>query len=75
MSAPATAHHTPVLTAPAIQPFRVRGVARPRRRAAGMAADALMLGGVVLCIPFVILAIGTPVALVVQLVLWIVRLF
>lgn len=80
MSAQATAHQTPALTASTIKAATVdlspfRGVATRRRRAAGVAADVLMLGTVVLCIPFVILAIGTPVALVVQFLLWIVRLF
>jgi hypothetical protein len=36
--------------------------------------DVLMLLGVVFSIPFVILAVGMPIVLVVQLVLWIGRL-
>jgi hypothetical protein len=36
--------------------------------------DALMLIGVVLCIPFIILLIGLPIALVVRLVLELGRL-
>jgi hypothetical protein len=36
--------------------------------------DVLMLLGVVLSIPFVILAFGLPIVLVVQLLLWIGRL-
>jgi hypothetical protein len=44
------------------------------RRAVGVAGDVLLMTAVVLCVPFVILAIGTPIALFVQLVLWMVRL-
>jgi hypothetical protein len=36
--------------------------------------DVLMLLGVILSIPFVILAVGMPIVLVVQLLLWIGRL-
>jgi hypothetical protein len=36
--------------------------------------DGLMLLAVILVIPFVILAVGIPLALVVQLLLWIGRL-
>jgi hypothetical protein len=56
--------------------------ARPRmhpmavlaRRATHVVTDALMLLGVVLLIPAVILAVGIPIALVLQLLLWIGRL-
>jgi uncharacterized membrane protein len=40
-------------------------------RAAHIVGDLLLAVGVVLCIPFVILAIGTPIALCVRLLLWI----
>ena len=41
-------------------------------RAAMVIGDLLSAMGVVLCIPFVILAIGIPIALCVRFVLWIV---
>lgn len=44
------------------------------RRAADVIMDALLLLAVVLAIPFVILAVGIPVALVAQLLLQIGRL-
>jgi hypothetical protein len=44
-------------------------------RAAVVSGDLLATVGIVLCIPFVILAIGIPIALCVQLLLWIGRLF
>lgn len=75
MSAHATARQAPVLTASTFNPSPFRGVAAQLRRAAGVAGDALMLGTVVFCIPFVILAIGLPLVLLVQLLLWIARLF
>jgi hypothetical protein len=43
----------------------------PLRRAAIVIGDLLAAVGIVLCIPFVILAIGTPVALCVRFLLWI----
>jgi hypothetical protein len=46
------------------------GAGRPRR-AAVFAGDLLAGVALVLCIPFVILAIGIPIALAVQLLLWI----
>lgn len=55
-------------------------VPAPGRRAAGLIrragsflGDGLMLLAVVFAIPIVILAVGIPVALVVQLLLWIGR--
>jgi hypothetical protein len=51
-----------------------RGVSARLRRLRAAAGDALALIGVVLAIPFVILAIGIPIALFVQLLLWIGRL-
>jgi hypothetical protein len=44
------------------------------RRATDPVMDVLMLLAVILSIPFVILAVGMPVALGVQLLLWIGRL-
>ena len=37
--------------------------------------DVVSLLGIVVAIPFVILAVGVPIALVVQLLLWLARLF
>ena len=41
------------------------------RRVAMVVGDLLAAVGIVLCIPFVILAIGTPIALSVRFLLWI----
>ena len=41
------------------------------RRAAGVVGEFLALVGLVCCIPFVILAIGLPIALGVRLLLWV----
>lgn len=49
------------------QPLVVRG---PLRRAAGIVGDLLGAVAIVLCVPFVILAIGTPIALCLRLLLW-----
>jgi hypothetical protein len=46
----------------------VRG---PFRRVAVVVGDVLGAVAIVLCIPFVILAIGIPIALCVRLLLWI----
>jgi hypothetical protein len=43
------------------------------RRARDLVMDVLMLLAVILSIPFVILAVGIPIALGVQLLLWIGR--
>lgn len=43
----------------------------PLRRAAVVVGDVLAAVAVVLCVPFAILAIGTPIALCVRLLLWI----
>jgi hypothetical protein len=43
----------------------------PRRRAAVVIGDLFAAMGIVLCIPFVIVTIGIPIALCVQLLLWI----
>lgn len=50
------------------RPFVVPG---PFRRAAVVVGDLLGAVGIVLCIPFVILAIGIPIVLCVRLLLWI----
>ena len=42
----------------------------PFRRVAGVVGDVLMAVAIVLCFPFVILAIGIPIALCVRLLLW-----
>lgn len=75
MNSLTTVHLPPALTAPTLNRFPFRGVAAQLRRAAGIAGDLFMVGGVVFCIPFVILAIGIPVALFVQLLLLIAQLF
>ncbi len=51
------------------RPLVVAGLVR---RAATVIGDLLGLAAILLCIPFVILAIGTPLALSVRFVLWIV---
>lgn len=43
----------------------------PLRRVAEVVGDLLGAVAIVLCIPFVILAIGTPIALCLRLLLWI----
>jgi hypothetical protein len=50
------------------QPLVVRG---PFRRAAVVVGDLLGAVAIVLCIPLAILAIGTPIALCLRLLLWI----
>jgi len=40
-------------------------------RAASTLGDALMSAAIVICIPFVILAVGIPIALCLRLLLWI----
>jgi hypothetical protein len=44
----------------------------PLRRAAAVIGDLFAVVGIALCIPAVILAIGTPIALCVRFLLWIV---
>jgi hypothetical protein len=51
----------------------IRPVAVVVRRVADLVLDGLMLLAMILSIPFIILAIGIPVALVLQLVLFIGR--
>jgi hypothetical protein len=55
----------------AVRAFRFPGPSGPLRRAAIVLGDLLALTGLVLCLPFVILALGTPVVLFVRLLLWI----
>jgi hypothetical protein len=43
-------------------------------RAGALAADTLLLLGFVAALPFVIIAVGLPVVLIVQLLLWVGRL-
>jgi hypothetical protein len=43
----------------------------PRRSAAGLFGDLMGAVAIVLCIPFVILAIGIPIALCLRLLLWV----
>ena len=50
---------------------RAVSVPGPFRRAAVVVGDLLGTLTIVLCIPFVILAIGIPIALCVRLLLWI----
>jgi hypothetical protein len=51
---------------------RSLAVPGPLRRAATVIGDLFALLGIAICIPVVILAIGTPVALCVRFLLWIV---
>ena len=47
--------------------------ARPRASVVGILKDAAALLGLVLFIPFAILAVGAPIALVIAGVLWLAR--
>jgi hypothetical protein len=57
--------------APTFDPSPGLTVPGPFRRAAGAAGDLLGVVAIVLCIPFVILAIGIPIAVCLRLLLWI----
>ena len=46
-------------------------LARPLRRAAVLVGDVMGAVAIVLCVPFVIVAVGTPIALCVRLLLWV----
>lgn len=71
MSTRAIHHRQRVLVgAPSLQPASVLRRLAPLRSAAAIAEDVLLLGAVVFSIPFVVLIVGVPVALVLQLVLW-----
>lgn len=50
------------------------GLAARLRRVVALTGDLLVLAGILFCIPFVILAIGIPITLFVQLLLWVGRL-
>ena len=50
------------------------GVTPRLRHVVSVTGDLLMFVGIVFCFPLVILAIGIPIALVLQLLLWIGRL-
>lgn len=54
-------------TASVAQPLLVPG---PFRRAAIVVGDLLGVTAIVLCIPFVVLAVATPVVLCVGLLMW-----
>jgi hypothetical protein len=68
-----TQHRLPVII-PSTRDVFVRTPMRPVavlvRRAADLVMDVLMLLAVIVSIPFVILAVGIPIALIVQLLLW-----
>lgn len=55
-----------------VRPLDVPG---PLRRAAAVVGDLLAAAALVLSIPFVILALGIPVALGVRFLLWVVGMF
>lgn len=57
------------LAAPAL-----RDVPSRRWTAVSLGGDALLFVGIILSIPFAILAVGIPIALLLQLLLWITRL-
>jgi hypothetical protein len=57
--------------APRFDQTRALIVPGPFRRAAGVGGELLGAVAIVLCIPFVLLAIGLPIAAVVRLLLWI----
>jgi hypothetical protein len=59
---------TPVM--PPVPP----GAIAQLRHAVAIAGDGFLAVGIVFCIPFVILAIGIPIALGVQVLLWMGRL-
>ena len=69
----------PTLTRAALAPTfnqaRLLVVPDPLRRAAEVIGQLFAAVGIILCIPFVILAIGIPIALCVRLLLWIGGLF
>lgn len=57
--------------APVFDQARASVVPGPFQRAADVVGDLFGAVAVVLCIPFVILAIGLPIALFMRLLLWI----
>ena len=74
MSTTALGHERLTAATPTFEPAEARGAAARLRRAASIGGDVLLLGGVILCLPFAILAIGVPIALLVRLLVWIIRL-
>jgi hypothetical protein len=54
-----------------LSPVPRLGLSGSLRRTVSVIGESLVLVGIVCCIPFVILAIGTPIALVVRLLLWV----
>jgi hypothetical protein len=54
------------------RPTRPLAMPGPFRRAAIVVGDLLWLAVIALCIPFVIMAIGTPIALFLRFLLWLV---
>ena len=62
---------TKTALATTFDPARPLALPGALRRAAGVVGDLLAAVAIVLCIPFVILAIGLPIALCVRLLLWI----
>ena len=62
---------TKAALATTVDSARPLAVAGALRRAALAVGDLLTALAIVLCIPFVILAIGTPIALCLRLLLWI----
>ena len=61
---------TAVASGLVLRPPAMDGVTSRLRRAVIGTGDVLMLVGIVLCIPFVVLGVAVPVALLVKLVLW-----
>lgn len=68
----AIAGHAPDLVRPRIDPVPV--VRSSERPAGTTVIDALLLLGVVVCIPFAMMLFGLPIVLVLQLILRLVRL-
>jgi hypothetical protein len=66
---------TTAATATPLDPARPLDVPGPLRRTAGVVGDLLAAAAIIISIPFVILALGIPVALGVRSLLWIVGLF
>ena len=60
------------MTAATFDHARPRGVRGPLRRAAPIVGNLLAAVGIVLCVPFVIMAIGIPIALAVRFLLFLV---
>jgi hypothetical protein len=74
VSAGAIRYHDPAPSALTLHQPSVDGVTARLRHVVSVTGDLLMLVGIVFCFPIVILAVGIPIALFVQLLLWIGRL-